>query len=122
MKLNQELIDKVKQGTHCIEMPSTNPSKEDNYLLGKLAYELLEVTSQITRGYIYYRYKSGHLLGMVATDLIPIKISELSAFKTKMVSVEELKEWIEANYHINDNGYVSVDKDNLLNFLKDEGI
>ena len=105
--MNKELIELLKQGTHCIEMPD-NPTKED-----------VELLNEITNGdwHIIQKYH-GYWCSFKEIDtLIPIPLSSFLD-TPKMISVEAVKDWVEQNTtHKAQDGYVIAD--NLLTFLNE---
>ncbi len=94
MKLNNQLIEQIKQGKAVIQMPP-NPS-EDNVKLLNSIYE-----SYIGYNPLFFgtRKYYNHYCGSDYNDdgLLPIPLSSFLTKDKQMISVEEVLEWIEQN-------------------------
>lgn len=107
--MNKELIEQLKQGTHCIEMPD-NPTKEDVKLLNSIL-EIVEGSNPLFEGINkYYGFNWDNSHNCFNRTTIP-----LSSFldTPKMISVEAVKEWVDTQSKV----YKAIPIDQLLTFL-----
>lgn len=104
--MNKELIELLKQGTHCIEMPD-NPSDEDVVLLG--------IITNTERRYANFKFYNIDRKGF-DHNTTNIPTIPLSSFLPKMISVEAVKEFIHKHVFYLDNDEL-IDADQLLTFL-----
>lgn len=104
--MNKELIELLKQGTHCIEMPD-NPSEKDVVLLG-----IITNTERIYANFKFYNIdRKGFDHNTTNIPTIP-----LSSFldTPKMISVEAVKEWANRWIEVHGTSWMTQD---LLTFL-----
>lgn len=87
--MNKELIELLKQGTHCIEMPD-NPSEKDVVLLG--------IITNTERRYANFKFYNIDRKGF-DHNTTNIPTIPLSSFldTPKMISVEAVIKWISDN-------------------------
>jgi hypothetical protein len=118
MKLNNQLIEQIKQGTHCIEMPD-NPSKEDVELLNEILPDDDGFKHEGYNKYYGLNWDSSHNTLNKPT----IKLHDfLILDDPKMISVDEVLEWITTNLDEtkNDVGERLVSVNKLKQFLTDK--
>jgi hypothetical protein len=93
MNINQELVEKIEAGRHCIEMP-TNQTEENFKQVQRIAF-LLPSIIKLKIGHSYYRYEAAGMWGMNnPMGYIPIPLSSFFLPTPKMIPVEELERLI----------------------------
>lgn len=112
--MNKELIELLKQGTHCIEMPD-NTTKEDVDLLNEIQTELVGYNPDFYGNYNYYTNGFGQVIN--EDNLLTIPLSSFLD-QPKMISVEAVKEFIHKHVFYQDNDEL-IDADQLLTFLNE---
>lgn len=128
MTINQELLAKVKQGTHCMKMP-THPNEESYKILEKIRNEYFPYDGTNTENAVnFYKiisrqkkhddkfaFWSFPMRDEYFNKMIPIELHSFIV-QEEMVKVSEVMEWIDANTFKTFNENV-VARDELKQFL-----
>ncbi len=93
MNINQELVEKVKAGTHCIEMPK--PQCKDDVALLNVVLTKAKKNLSIKPGLWNYYWVNGY--GDLSDGFIPIPLSSFFLPTLKMIPVEELEKLVKEN-------------------------
>jgi hypothetical protein len=118
MNINQELVEKVKSGTHCIEIP--NNTTVDNWNDFDILASRYFDDPFVGTGGKYYSFRNVGLYALKKIGkLIPIPLSSFFLPTPKMIPVEELNEFI-FNVCITDGNpaKIIVDHENYKQFIK----
>lgn len=139
INMNRELIEQIKNGTHCIEMPY-NPTDKDFEIMQLIRDEYFPNDNSYIQN-IVTRYKNisrqKEDAGRFAfwrfpirdpyfNDMVPIPLSKFYDSQPKMVEVEKVVEWVKNNkQEITSSesgertfdGFDYIDYEDLLKFL-----
>lgn len=109
-----ELIEQIRQGA-----PLENDI-DDVILLNKVLTECFGIESGKAEGGYRYYYK--HVFGWSCSHVYMTNAIKLSAFKTKMVSVEDVKDFFFYKANLEDNNWVRFKHQDITTFLNSKGI